>query len=103
MSLRSPELHSISSEEFVEIHPDDAERLGIKTGDKVRVTSRRGSLEVKTFVTTRSRPGSVFLSFHFPDTPTNVLTGPGEDILALTPEYKVCAVKVELLSEFIAK
>lgn len=95
MSLRNPEIYAISSEEFVEIHPDEAERLGIKTGDAVRVQSRRGSLEVKAHVTTKSRPGSVFLSFHFPETPTNVLTGPGEDLLALTPEYKVCAVKIE--------
>lgn len=99
MSLRNPEIRSISSEEFVEIHPHDAELLGIKTGNTVKVTSRRGSLEVKACVTTKSRPGSVFLSFHFPETPTNVLTGPGEDLLALTPEYKVCAVKVELLSD----
>ncbi|NUO10189.1 MAG: formate dehydrogenase subunit alpha [Candidatus Brocadia sp.] len=98
MSLRNPEIRSISSEEFVEIHPHDAGLLGIKTGDNVRVTSRRGSLEVKACVTTKSRPGSVFLSFHFPETPTNVLTGPGEDLLALTPEYKVCAVKVESVS-----
>jgi len=79
----------------VEIHPSDAEIYGISTGDIVRVTSRRGSLEVKAQVTQKSRPGSIFLSFHFPETPTNVLTGPGEDLLALTLEYKVCAVKVE--------
>ena len=95
MSLRNPEIYSISSEEFVEIHPGEAEILGVKTGDNVRVISRRGSLEVKAHVTTKSRPGSIFMSFHFPETPTNVLTGPGEDLLALTPEYKVCAVKVE--------
>ena len=94
MSLRNPEIYSISSEEFAEIHPSDAEIIGIETGDKVRVISRRGSLEVKAHVTTKSRTGSIFLSFHFPETPTNVLTGPGEDLLALTPEYKVCAVKV---------
>lgn len=98
MSLRNPEIFAISSEEFVEIHPDDAEIYKIKTGDTVRVISRRGSLEVKALVTTKSRPGSVFLSFHFPETPTNVLTGPGEDLLALTPEYKVCAVKIESVS-----
>ena len=96
MSLRNPEIHAISSEEFAEIHPDDAEIYGIRTGDKVRITSRRGTLEVKAHVTGKSRPGSIFLSFHFPETPTNVLTGPGEDLLALTPEYKVCAVKMEL-------
>ena len=95
MSLRNPEIHSISSEEFAEIHSSDAETRGINTGDKVRVTSRRGTLEVKAHVTQTSRPGSIFLSFHFTETPTNVLTGPGEDLLALTPEYKVCAVKVE--------
>jgi len=95
MSLQNPEIYSISSEEFVEIHPNDAEICRIKTGDNVQVISRCGSLEVKAHVTTKSRPGSIFLSFHFPETPTNVLTGPGEDLLALTLEYKVCAVKVE--------
>ncbi|SOH05864.1 MULTISPECIES: formate dehydrogenase subunit alpha [Candidatus Kuenenia] len=95
MSLRNPEICAINSEEFMEIHPADAAKLDIKSGEKVRVSSRRGSLEVKTEVTEKSRLGSVFLSFHYPETPTNVLTGPGEDMLALTPEYKVCAVKVE--------
>lgn len=95
MTLRNPEIRAISSEECLEMHPSDAEVSGIKGGDKVRVTSRRGSLEVKTDVTTRSRPGSVFLSFHFPETQTNVLTSTGEDMLALTPEYKVCAVRVK--------
>lgn len=95
MSLRNPEICAINSEEFMEIHPADAAKLDIKTGEKVKVFSRRGSLEVKTEVTEKSRLGSVFLSFHYPETQTNVLTGPGEDTLALTPEYKVCAVKVE--------
>jgi len=95
MSLRNPEICAINSEECMEIHPEDAARLNIKTGEKVRVMSRRGRLEVKAEVTERSRRGSVFLSFHYPETQTNVLTGPGEDMLALTPEYKVCAVKVK--------
>lgn len=95
MSLRNPEICAINSEEFMEIHPADAAKLDIKSGEKVKVSSRRGSLEVKTELTEKSRLGSVFLSFHYPETPTNVLTGPGEDMLALTPEYKVCAVKVE--------
>jgi len=95
MSLRNPEIAAINSEEFVEIHPDDAKTLDIKTGEKVKVSSRRGNVEVKADVTTKSRPGSVFLSFHYPDAHSNMLTGPGEDTLALTPEYKVCAVKVE--------
>lgn len=95
MSLRNPEICAINSEEFMEIHPADAAKLDIKSGEKVKVFSRRGSLEVKTEVTEKSRLGSVFLSFHYPETQTNVLTGPGEDTLALTPEYKVCAVKVE--------
>jgi len=97
MTLRNPEICAINSEECMEIHPEDAARLNIKTGEKVRVMSRRGRLEVKAEVTERSRRGSVFLSFHYPETQTNVLTGPGEDMLALTPEYKVCAVKVKKL------
>ncbi|HLG28791.1 MAG TPA: molybdopterin dinucleotide binding domain-containing protein, partial [Candidatus Brocadiales bacterium] len=80
---------------FVEIHPDDALKLKIETGQIINVISRRGEVQAKAVVTKRSLPGTVFMTFHYPDVLTNKLTGPGEDMLALTPEYKVCAVKIE--------
>jgi formate dehydrogenase alpha subunit len=83
-------------EESVEISPEDAAKLGIATGDLVRVASRRGSVEVKAQVTDRSREGIVFLSFHFSEqVPTNILTINSSDPIAGTAEFKACAVKIE--------
>ncbi len=81
--------------ELVEIHPEDASRLSISDGQKVVVSSRRGRVKAVARVTDRSRPGSVFMTFHFPETLTNMLTSHGMDPKTLTPEYKVCGVRVE--------
>lgn len=94
MTLRTPILE-LCSEENLEISPADAEKYGIVDGQSVRVKSRRGEVVLTANVTERSLPGSLFTSFHFDAPLTNFLTGPGEDELALTPEYKVCAVAVE--------
>jgi len=94
MTRRSLGFDQIGPFEKVEIHPEDAKRFSIEDNTMVRVVSRRGELHVRAKVTAKSRPGSVFMSFHFEDTPTNLLTSKGLDTKALTPEYKVCAVKV---------
>ena len=60
----------------------------------VEVASRRGRLTVPARLTDRCRPGVVFLSFHFDETPTNQLLGNYLDALACTPDYKVTAVRV---------
>lgn len=95
MTQRCADLSFVTSEGFAEIHPDDASKLKIEDGQTVNLVSRRGDIKAKAVVTKRSLPGTVFMPFHYPDTLTNKLTGPGEDTLALTPEYKVCAVKIE--------
>ena len=94
MSRRCEGFELVSPTEAVEIHPQDASSLGIKTGDPVLVESRRGKVCAVARVTEKSRPGSVFMSFHFQDALTNLLTSPGMDPKTLTPEYKVCAVRV---------
>lgn len=82
--------------EWLELHPEDAVRLGVRTGDAVRVRSRRGEIRAQVQVTRRSSPGVVFLSFAFPEsTPTNVLTNPRADPTTDTPELKVAAVAIE--------
>jgi predicted molibdopterin-dependent oxidoreductase YjgC len=96
MTRRSEGFGAISDRELVEIHPKDASALGIRDGDTVRVESRRGAVEVRAMVTDRSRPGTVFMSFHFSETLTNLLTSPGMDTKTLTPEYKVCAVRIRI-------
>ena len=79
-------------EELVEINPQDAARLGIATGDAVRLASRRASIEVPAEVTERVQPGELFVAFHFPETPVNRLTSDVGDEITGCPEYKVTAV-----------
>jgi anaerobic selenocysteine-containing dehydrogenase len=88
-------LDDIYPEALVEIHPSDAEKIGIITGDWVKMRSRRGEIEVKTLVTERSAVGMVFLPFHFVEAAANLLTLDARDPQAKIPDYKVCAVAVE--------
>ncbi len=92
---RRSRLEDIYPEPTVEIHPDDAERLGIRSGDYVRVRSRRGEIKVRVHVSTRSPRGTVFIPFHFAEAAANELTNDVLDPYAKIPEYKVCAVAVE--------
>ncbi len=95
MTRRVPGLEKLRSEELVEIHPRDAEALSIASGDRVRVTSRRGEVTARALVTEVSPPGTVSMTFHFHEAPTNVLTNAAYDPVAKIPETKVCAVRVE--------
>jgi len=92
---RRSKLDDIYPEALVEIHPSDAEKIGIYTGDWVKMRSRRGEIEVKTLVTERSPVGMVFLPFHFVEAAANLLTLDARDPQAKIPDYKVCAVAVE--------
>jgi len=80
--------------ELVEISPADAEELQIKDGEEVHVISRRGEVKVKTKITDTTPPGIVAMTFHFAESPTNVLTNCAIDPVAKIPETKVCAVKI---------
>jgi formate dehydrogenase major subunit len=82
-------------ESLVEIHPQDADKLGIKDGQLVKLTSRRGTVQARAHLTKRSPQGTVFMNFHFREAAVNLLTNPALDPIGKIPEYKVCAVKVE--------
>jgi formate dehydrogenase (NADP+) alpha subunit len=84
------------TEETVDIHPEDAISLGIEDGQIVEVSSRRGALKVKAKITEQVVPGLVFMSFHWREVPTNVLTINEFDPISGTAEFKACAVKIEL-------
>ncbi len=82
----------------IAVHPADARRLGLDTGDAVRVTSRRGELTGFAHVTEAVRPGAVFVPFvKLADSAANFLTHAAFDPGSKIPEYKVCAVRVEPL------
>lgn len=81
--------------ETLDIHPDDAASLGIEDGEVVEVSSRRGTLKVPVKITDKMAPGLVFMSFHWHEVPTNVLTINEYDPISGTAEYKACAVKIK--------
>jgi predicted molibdopterin-dependent oxidoreductase YjgC len=95
MSRKSRRLNRERSEASLEINPGDAEKMNIRTGELLRVSSRRGSVEIKAEVTGRVNPGSVFATFHFGEAPINALTIDALDPGAKCPEFKVCAVRIE--------
>lgn len=84
-------------EALIEINPADAEKLGVNGNKTVRVTSRRGFIEAEAWVTDRVPPGMVYANFHFPEASANELTIAALDPVSKIPEYKVAAVKVELV------
>ncbi len=94
MTRRSPTLTEQVNEPFVELHPDDAAQLGVASGDRVQVCSRRGEVQLAACVTHTVPPGVVFIPFHFAEAPANALTHAALDPTAKIPEYKACAVRV---------
>jgi len=88
-------LNKLHSEELIEINPADAESVGVSDGQMVKVSSRRGDMTARARLTTATPVGVASATFHFAESPTNVLTNPALDPVAKIPELKVCAVKVE--------
>ncbi|HET6952798.1 MAG TPA: molybdopterin oxidoreductase family protein [Acidimicrobiales bacterium] len=83
-------------EPLCEMHPRFAEFLGVADGDLVRVTSRRGRIELPARVTATIRPDTVFIPYHWGGRKAaNQLTNPVLDPESKIPEYKVAAVRVE--------
>jgi len=92
-------LDDLYPEALMEINPADAERLGVKEGQAVRVTSRRGSIVLRAKVTEKTTVGVVFIPFFFAQAAANELTIDVLDPLAKIPEYKSCAVRVSPAEE----
>ncbi|MGA9872180.1 MAG: bifunctional nitrate reductase/sulfite reductase flavoprotein subunit alpha [Rhodococcus sp. (in: high G+C Gram-positive bacteria)] len=90
-------LNKLNPGPFVEIHPQDAERLGLAPGDRVEVASRRGRAVLPTVISDRVRPGDCFAPFHWNDSfgeylAINAVTNDAVDEHSRQPEFKVCAV-----------
>ncbi|MFA7586229.1 MAG: formate dehydrogenase subunit alpha [Novosphingobium sp.] len=81
-------------EDVLEIHPVDAENRGLRDGDRVRLSSRKGETTLRAVVTDRVAPGVVYTTFHHPETQANVVTTEFSDWATNCPEYKVTAVQV---------
>jgi len=77
---------------YVEIHPSDAARFGVRSGHLVFVESRRSKVRVHACVTPTVEPGQVFMPMHYRE--TNLLTQAVFDPYSRQPSYKACAVRV---------
>jgi formate dehydrogenase major subunit len=93
MTRRTPQ-RELAGRDELEMHPEDARREGLRDGALAVVESRWGRVTVPVHVSARPVPGTLFLSFHFPETHANRLTGPHLDPQSKCPQYKATAVRV---------
>jgi formate dehydrogenase alpha subunit len=98
MTRKSTPLNTYNPDPFLEMNPVDVKALKLKDGEKVRVVSRRGQIEVCVCETDLVGKGEIFLPFHFVEAPVNRLTSDALDPLARIPNYKQTACRVEKLS-----
>ena len=79
----------------IEVHTKDAQKLGCKDKDIVKVSSKRGTIKATVKITDNISQGTVFTTFHYKESAANLLTIDALDPIAKIPEYKACAVKIE--------
>jgi sulfite reductase (NADPH) flavoprotein alpha-component len=96
---RVAKLNKLNPEPFLQLHPEDAGRLGVRDGDRVEIRSRRGRAVLPATVDDAVRPGVCFAPMHWadafaPDVAVNAVTNDAVDADSLQPEFKVCAVAV---------
>ena len=98
MTRRSTILDAIEPEAVASLSPKDIERLGINAGERVRVQTRRGAIELKARRDMAVPEGVVFIPFCYAEAAANVLTNPELDPIGKIPEFKYCAAKVEAVA-----
>jgi len=98
MTRRARFLDELEPEAICELSPADSRRLGIVPGAWVRVTSRRGVIELKARITGSTPEGLVFIPFCYAEAAANMLTNPKLDPIGKIPEFKFCSVRLEEIS-----
>ena len=99
MTGKTPGLMEREGHSYIEINTEDAARLGIENGELIRATSRRGTIRTTARVGDKVSPRETWMPFHFPDGNANVLTNAALDKYARIPEYKVCAIRIEKITD----
>ena len=97
MTRRVAQLHQAMPQAYVELNRADATDLGVQHGDRVRVASRRGEVELRAEVDGRGKPprGSVFAPFFDESKLINRVTLDAMDNISKEPDFKKCAVRIE--------
>ena len=99
MTGKTPGLMEIAGHSYIEVNTKDAEAIGIKDGERVLVSSRRGTICTEARVSGKTNAGECWMPLHYLDGAANWLTNAALDDIARAPEYKVCAVKLEKIPE----
>lgn len=94
MTMRTPNAQ-LRPTDLLDVSPADAGRLGLQNGQRVRLRSRHGKVELPVRIDASVKPGELFSTFHTPDVFLNRLTGSDRDAMSDTPEYKIVAVQIE--------
>ena len=98
MTDKTEGICEIAGGSFIEMHTKDAARLHVEDGEMVAISSRRGRIMAQARVSEKTREGECWMPFHYMDG-ANWLTIDALDSISSTPEYKVCAIRVEKLTE----
>ncbi len=96
---RRTRIMDLVNRDVLEIHPDDARKLRLRNGHRVKVVSARSEITMPVKVSARVAPGQLFASFHFPENNLNTLLSSSADEASKCPEYKVSTVRLEKVKE----
>ncbi len=102
MTRRSKVLDAVEPEANCSLHPSTLRKLGVQPGGLVRLTTRRGSIDIMARADRAVSPDMVFVPFAYVEAAANILTNPAVDPYGKIPEFKFAAVKVEKAEEGIA-
>jgi len=103
MTRRSRVLDAVEPEANCSLHPSTLRRLGVAPGERVRLTTRRGTIELLARADRAVGPDMVFVPFAYVEAAANVLTNAALDPYGKIPEFKFCAVRVERVAEMAAE
>jgi formate dehydrogenase major subunit len=95
MTRRASVLDDLEPEAVASLAPADLRHMGLKPGARIRVSTRRGAIELKARADGAIPPGMVFIPFCYVEAAANILTNPQLDPIGKIPEFKFCAAKVE--------
>ncbi|KIN75206.1 Formate dehydrogenase Fdh [Sulfitobacter noctilucae] len=102
MTRRATVLDAVEPEANCSLHPSTLRKLGVAPGEHVRLTTKRGSIEIMAREDRAVSPDMVFLPFAYVEAAANILTNPAVDPYGKIPEFKFSAVKVEAVSDRVA-
>ncbi len=97
MTRKASNLDAIEPEPSVSISPKDIIKNNMKAGDKIKVTTRRGSIDIRVRQDRAIPDGVIFIPFCYNESAANLLTNPALDPYGKIPEFKYCAAKIEKL------